>query len=86
MHFVWEEKTKNQTCSVFFAPYDGEVYETEEMSPKWFDISQIPFDEMRDDDSIRLTELLQGKEYIEYRFTFSEEDKMQKFQDLLKNE
>ena len=30
--------------------YEGEPVETEEMTPKWYDVSDIPFSSMWDDD------------------------------------
>ena len=84
LHFVWEgAEAKNQICSVFFVPYGGEVYETEEVLPKWFDISEIPYDEMWEDDIVWLPKLLEGVEYLEYRFVFSEEDKIKEVVNLL---
>lgn len=75
LHFVFEgEEEKNQDCSVFFGVYEWEVYETEEMLPKWFDIEAIPFSEMWEDDPIWLPRLLNGEQDIEYRFIFTGEE------------
>jgi 8-oxo-dGTP pyrophosphatase MutT (NUDIX family) len=66
---------KNDTdCSVFTAKYNGEVYESEEMMPRWFDVEDIPFDEMRPDDKVWLPELLKGAENFRYEFIFSSLD------------
>jgi len=40
------------------------------MAPKWFNIADIPYEQMREDDKIWLPELLQGTKEIEYTFTF----------------
>ncbi len=44
--------------------FEGEPKETEEMQPKWFDLSAIPFDEMWADDKYWLPLLLEGKNFI----------------------
>uniref|UniRef100_T1J6Y5 Oxidized purine nucleoside triphosphate hydrolase n=1 Tax=Strigamia maritima TaxID=126957 RepID=T1J6Y5_STRMM len=41
--------------------FEGEPTETEEMKPQWFDIDQIPFDQMWPDDVYWYPILLQGK-------------------------
>lgn len=64
----------NQDCSLFSAQYDGEVFETEEMQPKWFDFKDIPFDEMWQDDSIWMPRFLTEEGFIEYRFFFAGEE------------
>lgn len=55
--------------------WEGEPKESEEMSPKWFDISDIPYDEMWDDDQYWLPNVLSGQ-HIYAEFTFDENDKM----------
>jgi 8-oxo-dGTP diphosphatase/2-hydroxy-dATP diphosphatase len=41
--------------------YDGDLIETEEMLPKWFDFSEIPYQEMWPDDIHWLPKVLEGK-------------------------
>ena len=55
------------TATVFFAPClsrpisMGMPIETEEAAPLWFDIRQLPFNEMWEDDELWLREALDGK-------------------------
>lgn len=55
----------------------GEPKETEEMAPKWFDISAIPYDQMWQDDRIWLPLVLKGVK-LKCQFTFDTQDRMQK--------
>lgn len=41
--------------------YKGEVRESEEMKPKWFDINKIPYEKMFDDDLLWLPDVINGK-------------------------
>lgn len=46
---------------VFIAnDYDGEVQETEEMKPCWYDLDKIPYDNMFKDDRVWLPLILEG--------------------------
>lgn len=40
--------------------YEGEVKETEEMAPKWFDTDTLPFESMWKDDPYWMPYLLKG--------------------------
>jgi len=44
--------------------WEGKPIETEEMAPRWFKESKIPFNEMWPDDSIWLPKVLKGKKLI----------------------
>ncbi len=49
--------------------WEGKPSETDEMAPKWFNISEIPYDEMFPDDRYWLPIILEGKKvkaYFEY--------------------
>ena len=49
-------------CYVFETDtWDGEPHETEEMRPQWFQVTDIPYDQMWPDDQYWLPLLLQGK-------------------------
>jgi 8-oxo-dGTP diphosphatase len=51
-------------CTVFVASrFDGTPIETEEAAPLWFDIRQLPFDEMWEDDELWLRGALDGKSF-----------------------
>jgi hypothetical protein len=60
----------NQDVNVFkINSWQNEPIETEEMLPKWFNISEIPYDKMWEDDSIWLPKVIAG-EKIEFEFQF----------------
>jgi 8-oxo-dGTP diphosphatase len=49
-------------CTVFVASeFDGAPIETEEAAPLWFDLGQLPFAEMWEDDELWLPKALDGK-------------------------
>src|SRR3984957_4837450 len=51
-------------CTVFVASrFDGIPIETEEAVPLWFDIRQLPFAEMWEDDKLWLPQALEGKSF-----------------------
>jgi mutator protein MutT len=55
---------------VFVATHwQGEPTETEEMAPQWFKLSDIPYDQMWEDDSLWLPQVLEGK-LIQASFAF----------------
>ncbi len=64
--------TMNNDCYVYIATeWDGEPTETEEMAPQWFDISELPFDNMWPDDPHWLPRVLAG-EKLEGTILFDE--------------
>lgn len=44
--------------------FDGEIQETEEIIPNWFDLDAIPFDRMLADDLLWLPHVLKGQKII----------------------
>jgi 8-oxo-dGTP diphosphatase len=49
-------------CTVFVASrFDGIPVESEEAVPLWFDIRQLPFEEMWEDDKLWLPQALEGR-------------------------
>lgn len=54
----------------FFATtWEGEPTESEEMAPKWFKITDIPYDSMWPDDPFWIPQVLEGKKVVgEYTF------------------
>lgn len=55
--------------------WKGEPEETEEMAPEWFNISDIPYDRMWQDDVYWLPMVLEGKKILG-KFSFDEADNM----------
>lgn len=49
--------------------WEGEPHETEEMLPRWFPFSHIPYDQMWDDDAYWFDYIIHGKKIIA-SFTF----------------
>lgn len=49
--------------------FEGEIVESEEMKPEWFDLDGIPYDSMWPDDRLWLPMLLAGKNF-EGEFNF----------------
>ena len=56
------------TCS----KWEGDLKETEEMEPHWFNIKEIPYDEMFPDDKYWLPYLLEGHKFNAY-FNFDDD-------------
>lgn len=74
-HFPYK-KEWDQDVHVFLAKnWEGEPKESEEMLPKWFKISEIPFNEMWDDDKFWLLKVLEGKR-LKAKFTFGPGEKI----------
>lgn len=68
-HFPYKEDW-NQDVHVFLVKnWQGQPQESEEMLPKWFKASDIPYQEMWDDDKFWLPHVLAGKK-LEADFTF----------------
>jgi 8-oxo-dGTP pyrophosphatase MutT (NUDIX family) len=66
----------NQIVHTYFTDvWDGEPKESEEMDPKWFKVSDIPFETMWPDDIIWLPKALSG-DLLKCEFTFEEGDKI----------
>lgn len=55
--------------------WTGEPTETEEMAPKWFNISDIPYEQMWADDPYWLPQILNGKR-LKCEFHLDENDKV----------
>jgi 8-oxo-dGTP pyrophosphatase MutT (NUDIX family) len=64
----------DQLVHVYFTEnWEGEPQESEEMNPKWLNVSDIPYSEMWPDDIFWLPRVLRG-ELIKARFVFGEGD------------
>lgn len=59
----------------FCDKWEGEPNETEEMAPQWFNRSNIPYDQMWQDDAHWLPQVLEGQKLFGY-FTFDDQDHM----------
>ncbi|MDP2930749.1 MAG: 8-oxo-dGTP diphosphatase [bacterium] len=67
-----------QEVHVYFCKdWVGEVKESEEMSPKWFPVSEIPYDSMWRDDTYWLPKVLSGK-LLKASFVFDKDEKVEK--------
>lgn len=55
--------------------WEGEPHETEEMAPEWFAIEDIPYDNMWEDDTYWLPQVLAGNK-VYGEFTFDADDKL----------
>jgi 8-oxo-dGTP diphosphatase/2-hydroxy-dATP diphosphatase len=65
LDFEFENDPKILEVHIFLATkFDGEPVETEEMRPKWFEKTQIPYDQMWSDDILWLPLLLAGKKFM----------------------
>jgi 8-oxo-dGTP diphosphatase / 2-hydroxy-dATP diphosphatase len=66
----------NMTVFGFMAKkWHGEARETEEMAPKWFKFSEIPYERMWRDDEVWLKQVLAGKK-VKGKFVFGENDEV----------
>ena len=64
----------NQTVHIFVSHrWNGNPVESDEMVPKWFSLSEIPFDKMWPDDKHWLPKVLSG-EKVHGSFTFGRDD------------
>jgi len=76
--FIFPEDTENIKVHTFITKsWEGEPRETEEMAPQWFNVSDIPYTQMWDDDIVWLPLVLQGKK-LKTAFTFDMDNRMEK--------
>jgi len=80
LHFYFDkDSTWNLDAHVFkIFDFEWTPTETEEMKPEWFEISQIPYDQMWEDDKIWFPRMLAG-EQIEYDFYFWNDGKIRDY-------
>jgi 8-oxo-dGTP pyrophosphatase MutT (NUDIX family) len=65
-----QDRSFDQEVNVYTADsWKGSPSESDEMSPRWFGINEIPFDQMWSDDRFWLSDALNGK-YVEASFMF----------------
>jgi len=74
LNFVFP--TWTQECTVFIAKsWQGTPKETEEMAPRWFPQSNLPFQEMWSDDPLWLPQVLEGQK-LDAEILFDDDEKM----------
>lgn len=61
--FYKGEKEKEDTYVFVASDYIGELVESEEMKPSWYDINKLPFERMFSDDELWLNSLIEGKKF-----------------------
>lgn len=84
IEFIWPESKgdSNQRCYIYLVKeFKGEPKESDECLPKWFSFSQIPYEQMWDDDKYWYPEALLGKP-VKKRFFFDENNKVLKYKDI----
>jgi 8-oxo-dGTP diphosphatase/2-hydroxy-dATP diphosphatase len=78
--FAWQDSKPDLKVHLFHSTkFQGNIQETEEMRPEWFDIDNIPLDKMWDDDRYWFPLFLQGKSF-EATFLFDKKDRVVKHQ------
>ncbi|MEA2098116.1 MAG: 8-oxo-dGTP diphosphatase [Patescibacteria group bacterium] len=72
LEFIYQDGSGNMEVHIFCAKeFEGNPIESEEMKPKWFDVDEIPFDQMWSDDKYWLPMFLDGKSF-RGKFLFDE--------------
>lgn len=61
--FYKGEKEKEDTYVFVASDYSGELVESEEMKPSWYDINKLPYERMFSDDELWLNSLIEGKKF-----------------------
>ena len=61
--FYKDKEIKINMTTFVATDYEGDITESEEMKPYWFDINNIPFNSMHPDDKFWLPVLLSGKKF-----------------------
>jgi mutator protein MutT len=76
LEFLFPDGMADMLVNTFLCTkWEGEPIETEEMAPRWFNVSDIPYEDMWEDDRYWLPQVLDGKS-INGRFVFDENEKM----------
>ena len=76
IEFAWNSKPDILDVHFYkILEYEGEPKETEEMKPKWFNVNEIPYNEMWKDDPHWMPLFLKGKKF-EGKILFNEKDEV----------
>lgn len=74
--FIYPSMDKNVIGHIYMTDaFDGTPQESEEMRPQWFDIAQIPYDHMWQDDIYWLPAVLAGRK-LKARFEFDQNNNL----------
>ncbi|MDD2871716.1 MAG: 8-oxo-dGTP diphosphatase [Candidatus Gracilibacteria bacterium] len=76
LHFYFDANPEwNMDVHIYLIKkFVGEIIETDEIKPQWFDIDKIPYDNMWEDDTYWLPRVLNGERNLEYNFYFDKEN------------
>ncbi|MFA5080631.1 MAG: 8-oxo-dGTP diphosphatase [Candidatus Paceibacterota bacterium] len=78
--FIFLDSKKELEVHIFeMENYNGELIETEEMFPKWFDCNDIPFEKMWADDPYWFPLFLDDKNF-KGKFVFENQDKIDNYE------
>jgi len=76
LEFVYQDGSGNMEVHIFCAKeFKGSPVESEEMKPKWFDVTEIPYDQMWSDDRYWLPLFLKEKRF-KGKFFFDESNEI----------
>ena len=76
LEFEYQDGSGNMEVHIFYAKeFKGSPTESEEMKPKWFDVNEIPYNQMWPDDKYWLPMFLDEKRF-KGRFLFDEFNKI----------
>jgi len=74
-YFPGGKEESNQEVHVFeTGAWSGTPQETEEMRPEFFDINELPYEDMWSDDEIWIPDALIGNYFVEAAFIFDDEN------------
>ena len=82
VHFSWPSKDEQEDLEVHVfkvREFSGEPVETEEMRPRWFNLDEIPFTAMWQDDAHWFPYFLRDRAFTA-RFSFDGDDKVIDFE------
>ena len=76
LEFMYQDGSGNMEVHIFYTrEFKGTLTESEEMRPKWFDIDEIPYDQMWADDKYWLPLFLREKRF-KGEFLFNESNEI----------